>query len=125
MSFKHKKITISELKKIVNESSDNFENTFRHIFPFGTINDREAYRTMFEIGKIVKKYLDQDTGYDNFFLLNTILKKLLNEIYGKGIQEKALLWNKIDEIIMFYFDDEDLGTHCVRNVLDFLEKEDW
>lgn len=102
------------------DGDGEYNRMFKRIFQFAAINDEQAYDFMYNIGKIVKKWLDKDVNGDCFFLLKTILKKILH--YGFG-SDRSWDWilNKIDETIMRYFNDEDLGTHCVREIIDFID----
>lgn len=106
----------------VTEENENFETIFNNIFPFASINDEFARETMFKIGKVVYKYLSKDCVGDCFFLLQSILKKLLKIIFGRpGDRRVEVMYDTIDNYIMSRFDDEDLGTRCVRDVLTILE----
>lgn len=104
------------------DEDSEYDKMFKRIFPFAAINDEQAYDFMYNIGKIVKKWLDKDVDGDCFFLLRTILKKILRYGFGSD-SDRSWDWilNKIDETIMRYFDDEDLGTRCMREVMDFID----
>lgn len=107
----------------VTEEKENFETIFNNIFPFASINDEFARDTMFKIGKVVYKYLSKDCVGDCFFLLQSILKKLLKIIFGRpGDRRVEVMYDTIDNYIMSKFDDEDLGTRCVRDILTILEE---
>lgn len=106
----------------VTEDNENFETIFNRIFPFAAINDEFARETMFKIGKVVYKYLSKDCVGDCFFLLQSMLKKLLKIIFGRtGDRRVEVMYDTIDNYIMSRFDDEDLGTRCVRDILTILE----
>lgn len=104
------------------DGAGEYDKMFKRIFPFAEINDEQAYDFMYNIGKIVKKWLDKDVDGDCFFLLRMILKNILRYGFGSD-SDRGWDWilNKIDETIMRYFNDEDLGTRCMREVMDFID----
>lgn len=114
--------TLQKKSYVIKENDNEYDRMFKHIFPSAAINDEQAYDFMYNIGKIVKKWLDKDVNGDCFFLLQTILKKILRYSFGSD-SDRSWDWilNKIDETIMRYFNDEDLGTRCVREIMDFID----
>lgn len=106
------------------DGDGEYDKLFKRIFPFAAINDEQAYDFMYNIGKIINKWLVKDVAEDCFYLLKTILKKILRYAFGSD-SDRSWNWiiNKIDETVMRYFNDEDLGTRCMREVMDFIDRE--
>lgn len=99
------------------------EDGFETIFQRGTIN-KYAYQIMHKIYNIIHKYLNEDCGHDCYFLERTLVHKIRDIVFdSKNDGRWSWIFNQIDELVMKYFDDEDLGTECVRKIIEILQKD--
>lgn len=120
--LKNKQVKLEKKGYTIKEDG-KYKETFDLIFPVGSFNSNLARKTMYDIGAIVKKYLEQDCEGNCFYLLKTILRRLLFIIFeDKNNRKWKWIKTNVDETIMKYFDDEDLGTKCVREVLRILDE---